>query len=126
FDEIRPYLSLGLTRLPISRSISSRDIGAFWSSYHEIKGLQPDVLHGHGAKGGAIARLIGSAPLIITYRVARLYSPHGGTLHYKRRSATGLAILTAEQVLERLGDALVFVCDYEREAYAARVGRPRV
>ena len=61
FDEIRPYLSLGLTRLPISRSISPRDIGAFWSSYHEIKGLQPDVLHGHGAKGGAIARLIGSA-----------------------------------------------------------------
>ena len=126
FDEIRPYLSLGLTRLPISRSISPRDIGAFWSSYHEIKGLQPDVLHGHGAKGGAIARLIGSALRANRYRVARLYSPHGGSLHYNRRSATGLAILTAEQVLERLGDALVFVCDYEREAYAARVGRPRV
>ena len=126
FDEIRPYLSLGLVRLPISRSVSPRDIGAFWNSYHEIKSLQPDVLHGHGAKGGAIARLIGSALRVNRYCVARLYSPHGGSLHYNRRTATGMAILTAERALEPLGDALVFVCDFERDAYIARVGKPRV
>ncbi len=126
FDEIRPYLPLGLTRLPISRSISLRDIGAFRRSYREIKSLRPDVLHGHGAKGGAIARLIGSALRVNRYRVARLYSPHGGSLHYTKRTAAGAAILTAERLLEPLGDALTFVCDYEREAYIARVGKPRV
>jgi glycosyltransferase involved in cell wall biosynthesis len=126
FDEIRPYLALGLVRLPISRSVSPGDIRAFWNSYHEIKSLQPDVLHGHGAKGGAIARLIGSALRVNRYRVARLYSPHGGSLHYDRRTATGFAVLAAERLLEPLGDALVFVCDYERDAYAARVGKPRV
>ncbi|HEV7251018.1 MAG TPA: glycosyltransferase family 4 protein [Shinella sp.] len=126
FDEIRPYLALGLVRLPISRSVSPGDIRAFWNSYHEIKTLQPDVLHGHGAKGGAIARLIGSALRVNRYRVARLYSPHGGSLHYDRRTATGFAVLAAERLLEPLGDALVFVCDYERDAYAARVGKPRV
>jgi glycosyltransferase involved in cell wall biosynthesis len=126
FDEIRPYLPLGLVRLPISRSISPRDFGAFRESYREIKGLQPDVLHGHGAKGGAIARLIGSALRVNRYRVARLYSPHGGSLHYTNRTAAGLAILTAERLLQPLGDALTFVCDYEQEAYAARVGQPRV
>jgi len=126
FDEIRPYLPLGLVRLPISRSISPRDFGAFRESYREIKGLQPDVLHGHGAKGGAIARLIGSALRVNRYRVARLYSPHGGSLHYTNRTAAGLAILTAERLLQPLGDALTFVCDYEQEAYASRVGQPRV
>jgi glycosyltransferase involved in cell wall biosynthesis len=126
FDEIRPYLSLGLVRLPISRSVSPRDFGALWSSYREIRSLQPDVLHGHGAKGGAIARLIGSVLRVNRYRVARLYSPHGGSLHYDRSTAGGLAILTAERSLEPLGDGLVFVCDFEREAYRSRVGRPRV
>ena len=126
FDEIRPYLSLGLVRLPISRAVGLRDIAAFRHSYREIKSLQPDVLHGHGAKGGAIARLIGSALRVNRYRVARLYSPHGGSLHYTKRTAGGLAILTAERLLEPMGDALTFVCDYERDAYFARVGRPRV
>lgn len=126
FDEIRPYLPLGLVRLPISRSISPSDLVAFRESYREIKGLRPDVLHGHGAKGGAIARLIGSALRVNRYRVARLYSPHGGSLHYTNRTAAGLTILTAERLLEPLGDALTFVCDYEKEAYIARVGRPRV
>jgi len=126
FDGIRPYLSLGLVRLPISRSVSPRDLVAFRESYREIKGLRPDVLHGHGAKGGAIARLIGSALRVNRYRVARLYSPHGGSLHYRRNTAAGLAILTAERLLERLGDGLTFVCDYERDVYTARVGTPRV
>nr|WP_298101399.1 glycosyltransferase family 4 protein [uncultured Shinella sp.] len=126
FDEIRPYLSLGLVRLPISRAVSLRDVGAFRHSYREIKSLRPDVLHGHGAKGGAIARLIGSALRVNRYCVARLYSPHGGSLHYDRRTATGLSILTAERMLERLGDSLVFVCDFERDAYRAKVGKPRV
>ena len=126
FDEIRPYLSLGLVRLPISRSVSPRDLIAFGESYREIKGLRPNVLHGHGAKGGAIARLIGSALRVNRYRVARLYSPHGGSLHYRRNTASGLAILTAERLLEPLGDGLTFVCDYERNVYEARVGKPRV
>ena len=29
-------------------------------------------------------------------------------------------------MLERLGDSLVFVCDFERDAYRAKVGKPRV
>jgi glycosyltransferase involved in cell wall biosynthesis len=120
FDEIRPYLPLGLVRLPISRSISPRDVGAFRESYREIKGLRPDVLHGHGAKGGAIARLIGSALRVNRYRVARLYSPHGGSLHYTNRTAAGLTILTAERILRlRLREG----CLYRPRRPAACAGR---
>lgn len=125
FDQIRPYLSLGLTRLPIHRSVGYGDARALWSSYNEIKSLQPDVLHGHGAKGGALARIIGSVLRVKKYRVARVYSPHGGSLHYDPASLAGRAIFTLERLLESMTDAIVFVCDFERRTYEAKVGIPR-
>lgn len=125
FDEIRPYLALGLVRMPIHRSINPSDFAALWRGYKEIRSLQPDVLHGHGAKGGAIARLIGSALRVNRYRVARLYSPHGGSLHYRPGSLAGRVIFPLERTQERLTDALVFVCDFERQTYFAKVGSPR-
>ena len=60
FDQITPYLSLGVTRFPIGRSVGPKDMAALAEAYKLIKELQPDILHGHGAKGGVIARLIGS------------------------------------------------------------------
>lgn len=123
FDEIRPHLALGLIRIPINRSITPSDARAFWSSYKKIKSLQPNVLHGHGAKGGAIARLIGSILRANRYCVARIYSPHGGSLHF----GAGLpsrTIFMLERVLERMGDATVFVCDYERQTYVTKIGKP--
>ncbi|MCA1403187.1 glycosyltransferase family 4 protein [Ensifer sp. IC3342] len=124
FDAIRPYLALGIVRLPIHRAIGPSDIVALWRSYNEIRSLQPDVLHGHGAKGGVLARIIGSALRVNKYRVARLYSPHGGSLHYDARSLKGRAIFRIERLQERLTDALVFVCDYERQTYFTKIGRP--
>ncbi|WP_377288206.1 glycosyltransferase family 4 protein [Rhizobium sp. SG2393] len=126
FDDLKPHLALGLVRLPIRRSIGPSDISAFWASFKEIKSLQPDVLHGHGAKGGVLARLIGSLLRVNRYRVARLYSPHGGSLHYDSRRLSGRAIFFLERLQEYLTDALVFVCDYERQVYTAKIGKPRV
>ncbi|MCX8998960.1 glycosyltransferase family 4 protein [Rhizobiaceae bacterium BDR2-2] len=125
-DALEPKLALGLIRMPIERSIKPSDITALKKAYDHIKSLQPDVLHGHGAKGGAIARIIGSFLRVNRYRVARLYSPHGGSLHFRRASLKGQVILRAERFMERFTDSLVFVCDYEKETYAARVGEPEV
>src|ERR1700754_2993131 len=61
FDDIRPFLALGLIRLPIRRSVSPSDVATLWTAYKKIKSLRPDVLHGHGAKGGLLARILGSA-----------------------------------------------------------------
>lgn len=124
FEQIRPHLALGLIRLPIRRSVSPTDLGALWTSYKQIKALQPDVLHGHGAKGGVLARIIGSALRVNKYCVARLYSPHGGSMHFEPRSLTGQAVLRLERLQERFGDALVFVCDDERWTYERKVGKP--
>ncbi len=126
FEQIRPFLALGLTRLPIRRSVSPGDAAALWRSYKQVKELQPDVLHGHGAKGGVLARTIGSALRVNRYCVARLYSPHGGSLHFSPASLKGQGVLRLERLQERFGDALVFVCDYEREVYERKVGKPTI
>lgn len=122
FDAIRPQLSLGLIRIPIRRSVAPSDLNALYKSYKHIKSLQPDVLHGHGAKGGVLARLIGSALRVNRYRVARLYSPHGGSLHYDRSKPSGRLILKLERLQERYTDSLVFVCEFERKAYESKIG----
>lgn len=122
FQTIMPYLSLGLTRMAIDRSITPRDVPAFWRSYKEIRSLQPDVLHGHGAKGGAMARLAGTLLRVNRYRVSRLYSPHGGSLHFDRRSWSGWAVFKLERLQELFTDGIVFVCDFERRTYEDKVG----
>jgi glycosyltransferase involved in cell wall biosynthesis len=122
FGTIMPYLSLGLTRIPIDRSISIRDIPVFWRSYKEIRSLRPDVLHGHGAKGGAMARLAGTALRVNRYRVSRLYSPHGGSLHFNPKRLAGWTVFRLEKMQEWATDAMVFVCEFERNSYIAKVG----
>lgn len=126
FEALLPHLSLGLNRLPIRRAISPSDLVALQASYRHIKSLRPDILHGHGAKGGVVARLIGSRLRANRYRVARLYSPHGGSLHYDRSRLSGQVVFRLERFLERFTDQLVFVCDFERRTYEAKVGRPTV
>ncbi|MDQ0319862.1 glycosyltransferase involved in cell wall biosynthesis [Pararhizobium capsulatum DSM 1112] len=125
FDEIRPFLALGLVRLPIRRSVGPSDLKALWGSYKEIRSLRPDVIHGHGAKGGAVARIIGSALRVNRYCVARLYSPHGGSLHYDKKTLLGRSVFLLEKMQEYLTDAIVFVCDFERRTYEEKIGRPR-
>lgn len=123
FGSIMPYLSLGLTRIPIDRSISLRDVPAFWRSYKEIRSLRPDVLHGHGAKGGAMARLAGTALRVNRYRVSRLYSPHGGSLHFNPKRLAGWMVFRLEKLQEHATDAIIFVCEFERNTYVAKVGK---
>jgi glycosyltransferase involved in cell wall biosynthesis len=124
FATIMPYLSLGLSRLPIDRSITPRDIPAFWRSFKEIRELRPDILHGHGAKGGAMARLAGSLLRVNRYSVSRFYSPHGGSLHFDRSRWSGWLVFKLERLQEWFTDGMVFVCDFERRTYAEKVGKP--
>ena len=84
--------------------------------------MQPDVLHGHGAKGGVYARLFGSLLRVSRSRVARLYSPHGGSLHYDETTLTGKFFFALERLMARFTDHLLFVSDYERRTYR-RQGR---
>ena len=86
--------------------------------------LSPDIVHGHGSKGGVYGRLIGTW-LNRKRPVGRVYSPHGGSLHYRETSIEGRIYFAAERLLERVTDALVHVSAYEAETYRRKVGAPR-
>jgi glycosyltransferase involved in cell wall biosynthesis len=124
-DSVRPFLALGLERFPMRRNIAPSDIAATFRLMRQVRSLHPDVLHAHGAKGGAYARIIGTLLRASGTRVARIYSPHGGSLHYDPRSRSGRVFFAAERMLGRATDAFVFVSRYEADAYAEKVGRPK-
>ena len=124
-EGLRPFLSLGLARFPMRRQLAPSDLAAAWRIAGKVRYLSPDVLHGHGAKGGAYARTIGTLLRASGKRVARMYTPHGGSLHFDPQSPTGRVYFMAERVLGRMTDGFIFVSQYEADAYAAKVGRPR-
>lgn len=122
--ELEPALKLGLHRLPMDRSIGPRDLLVLRSLYRTIKALDVNVLHSHGAKGGAYARLIGSRLGKKGKRPARLYCPHGGSIHYDSGSIAGKVYFGLERFLERFTDRLIFVSRYEQSGYLEKVGMP--
>jgi glycosyltransferase involved in cell wall biosynthesis len=125
FAEIAPQLRLGLWRVPMRRQIAPSDIAATFRLMRQVRSLDPDILHAHGAKGGAYARVIGTFLRASGARVARIYSPHGGSLHYDVTSLSGRLYIAAERALARMTDAFVFVSAFEAATYAAKIGEPR-
>ncbi|TGQ73156.1 MAG: glycosyltransferase family 4 protein [Mesorhizobium sp.] len=126
FAQMKDTLALSIHRTPMQRHVGPGDLASAWRTYRIIKELRPDVLHGHGAKGGAYARLFGSLLRVSRSRVARLYSPHGGSLHYDENTATGKLFFALERLMARFTDCLLFVSDYERRTYRRKVGEPPV
>ena len=128
--ELESYLELGLFRIPMDRSIGPRDIVVLYKLYGKVRDLDVDILHSHGAKGGAYARLIGSllrrtrksGDGTQTKRPVRLYCPHGGSVHYDASKLSGRLYFGLERVLERFTDRLIFVSAYERDSYFAKIG----
>lgn len=126
FEAMKDSLALGIHRTPMQRHVGPGDLASASRTYRIIQELRPDVLHGHGAKGGAYARLFGSLLRVSRSRVARLYSPHGGSLHYDETTATGKLFFGLERFMARFTDCLLFVSDYERKTYRRKVGEPSI
>ena len=121
FAGIAPQLALGVVQLPMSRQPGLGDIAAARSVTHVARPLALDVLHGHGAKGGAYARLARRALRSEGQQVKAFYTPHGGTLNFRPGTTQGRIFMGVERFLERYTDGLIF-----ESAYAARVYRERL
>lgn len=115
-----PLLALGLTRTPIKRPFGPRDLTAFWHVSRRVRATHADVVHGHGAKGGAFARLaFAGRPSV------RAYTPHGGSLLLDHNSRTGKAYLALERILMPRGDLYLFESAYSAAVFDAKIGQPR-
>ncbi|MDD9910296.1 MAG: glycosyltransferase family 4 protein [Ahrensia sp.] len=123
-EAVRPKLALGLHRVSMERAISPSDLAVTWKLYRQVKALNLDILHSHGAKGGAYARIIGTLLRMRSSRPARLYCPHGGSIHYDKTKIGGRVFFTLERIMERFTDRLIFVSSYEKNGYFEKVGEP--
>lgn len=118
-DELAPQLQLGLSRIPIHRSFSPRDLAAFWHVSKRVRATKADVVHGHGGKGGAFARLAYSDKPAV-----RAYTPHGGSLLLDHATITGKAYLALERILMPRGDLYLFESAFSAGVFGAKVGKP--
>lgn len=114
---LAPSLALGLTRVPMSRHVGWGDARAWHHVTRRLANANADIVHGHGAKGGAYARLTDG-------RAARVYTPHGGSLHFSRRSPAGMLYLQLERLLEPRTELFVFESAYAEHIFRARVADP--
>ena len=112
--DLMPELALGLTRIAMSRQIGPGDAKAIAHVTQRAAQVGADVVHGHGAKGGAYARLARVG------RAIRVYTPHGGSLHYRWSSPTGFLYLALERALMRRTDLFLFESDYGRDIFRPR------
>ncbi|WP_157014730.1 glycosyltransferase family 4 protein [Mesorhizobium xinjiangense] len=124
FRQIEPTVSLGVWRTPMQRQIGPGDLVAARHTFTILKQLRPDILHGHGAKGGFYSRLFGSCLRVSRVRAARLYSPHGGSLHYDAATLSGRFYFLLERMLGHLSDHVLFVSRHEMETYRRKIGTP--
>jgi glycosyltransferase involved in cell wall biosynthesis len=114
---LKPKLALGLTRIRMRRQPHPADMIALVQIARHIRGASAHVVHGHGAKGGALARLVPARKGIL-----RVYTPHGGSLH----DAVGNKLhIMLEKALMRRGNLYLFESAYSRDAYLHKVGRPK-
>ena len=119
---LQPFLRLGLHRVAMCRDVGLADLTA-WAAVRDIGSAQRvEILHGHGAKGGAYARLAAAAMRHRGHTVRCYYTPHGGSLHYHPASLKGRIFTGLERRLAGMTDGLIFESAYSERVYRAQVG----
>jgi glycosyltransferase involved in cell wall biosynthesis len=114
---LEPFCSLGIERIEISRLPGFGDFSAITATRRHAQKLGVDIVHGHGAKGGLYGRLA-AWPL----GIASVYTPHGGSLHYRWLAFPGFVFLATERLLARIGSGMIFVCTFEQQSFAKKIG----
>ena len=117
--EIAPRLTLGIHRFPIQREPHAADVLTWLHFKSLIKRLNPNVLHGHGAKAGAFLRMRRRPAKTI-----RVYTPHGGSLHFPRGTLKGEIYGRLERALMNQTELFLFESGFARATYQRMIGTP--
>lgn len=122
---IAPKLTLGIARIAMPREPAFADLAAHRAVLRHAGPLALDVLHGHGAKGGAFARLAGRSLKARGQGVRVFYTPHGGTLNYPAGSLKSRVFMGLERLFDGMSDGLIFESGFAARVYRERVGAGR-
>jgi glycosyltransferase involved in cell wall biosynthesis len=118
--EMEPSLALGLSRVAMRRQPGPEDVLSLSHVMRRMAATEADVVHGHGAKGGAFARLAFNRR-----EAARAYTPHGGSLLFSHDTLGGKIYLTTEKLLMPRGDLYLFESAFSADTFRRKIGAPR-
>lgn len=76
-----------------------------------------NVIHGHGAKGGAYGRVVG-----FLARIPSIYTPHGGSMHSNFGLLKNIVFRLLELILSRLTSFFLFESFYSYKKYIQLCG----
>jgi glycosyltransferase involved in cell wall biosynthesis len=116
---IAPRMKLGTYRMPIHREPHPGDALIGLRFLNLTRQLKLDVLHGHGAKAGIFVRLKGKSRKTI-----RVYTPHGGSLHYPPSTFKGAFYSRMERAFMNRTDLFLFESAFARDTYQRMIGKP--
>lgn len=119
FSDLQSSLSLGVHRFAMPRNPGPGDLANIIAIGRRLSALAPDVVHGHGSKGGLYARAPG---LIGRKGPVRAYTPHGGSFHYN--GVQGALYMGMERLLGRATDLFLFESAFIRDRFDQAVTAP--
>lgn len=123
-DALRPCLALGLHKLPMSRAIGLGDATAYRTVLAVAGETKAGILHGHGAKGGAYARLSSARVRKRGGKALSFYTPHGGSLNFPPTTFKGRIYMALERHLETMTGGIVFESAWSERIYRRQVCDP--
>lgn len=105
-------------QLNISKEPSISDLKNLFVVYLFVKQNKIGVIHGHGAKGGLYARIVGR---LCGCKV--IYTPHGGAAHDMFTPFKDKIYKSVEKVLYYPTDVFLFESYYTKKSFLNRIGR---
>lgn len=108
---------LGRFAFPIKKNPAVSDLKIIWAIFKECRRLQVDLIHGHGAKGGLYARIVGLLlwiPVVVT--------PHGGSVHARFGLLKQKMFGSVEFLLKFITTLFIFESVYTKTAFIKMAG----
>lgn len=116
--DLSEHCALGVERISLGRLPGLSDLNALFSCASRVRRVSPDIVHGHGAKGGVLSRFVPAQRSI-----ARVYTPHGGSVHYAANSLAGIIFGTAERVMLARTHGLILESAFAHKVFSERFGK---
>lgn len=121
FFEEYPELKSKVFNVKIVDAPGVSDLINLFKIYSLLKRLKVDVVHGHGAKGGLYARVVGRC---LGAKV--FYTAHGGSLHNMFDKKKEILYSFVEKILYYFTDKLIFESKYSKGQYLKKINSSEV
>lgn len=117
--DLEPQLALGLHRIGIGRNPGPRDLSSLQKVHDICRRTKPQILHGHGSKGGLLARL----PAFLDRNwPACVYTAHGGTFHFQTNRPRDCLYRGMERLLAQKTDLFLMESAYIERCVQENIG----